>query len=391
MKTLRLLIGIGLLGLIVGCDKNTPVTAVSDSPVAATMAVRTPPLWESLPTEQFVSQWVDSASQCYHNAELSYLELDAKTQEFLDTPSQTLLRQLQNGWRSAHQHFVACGLFQQPVSRDWKTINLLLIQLDSWPIMGGYIDAIPGYPDTGIINDSSIDVSLQTLIEQHQITDTTDVTVGFHAIEFLLWGENLQRSYTEYLSYAPEISEFGFDTNPENRRRTVLRESTSILVTQTRQLQSRWNGGVSDWSTTLLQYSKEQQASYLYQSFLAFLNNLNRRFFDPTIQGDLFLLRESPYSYSTRDGVNQSLQTFQSELTQWMAIYRASTDSADTLALLDTLALQLQTLMASADQLPPLNASTLVAWQQSAAAIYGHIQQLTRQLTTLGRAVDLPI
>lgn len=391
MATMRLFLGLALFGFIAGCDNNTAVVAATEPQIAAVSGAPSVAPWESIPSELMVSQWAENALRCYDNAALSYLEMDAKTQEFLSTPSQTLLRQLQNAWRSAHQHFVTCQLYQQGVSRDWQLVSTLRAQLDAWPVMGGYIDAIPGYPDTGIINDSSIAVSTQTLIEQHQLTDTTDVTLGFHAIEFLLWGEDLQRSYTDYIGSSPEMSEMGFDTNPENRRRTLLRETMTLLLVQTHQLQGRWQDDPASWRTTLSHYAKEQQATYLYKSMLAYLNGLNKRFFDPNIQGDLFLIEESPFSHATRDGLFQSLHTFQTELTQWVALYRTADSRPETQTLLDAVETELQALMVLSDQLPRLNPSTIGAWQTSASSLYGQIRLLGTQLTVLGNAAGLAI
>ena len=56
--------------------------------------------------------------------------------------------------------------------------------IDAWPLLPGFIDNLPGYPHTGIVNDMTLPMTSEVLRAQHQITDTAEVALGFHVIEY---------------------------------------------------------------------------------------------------------------------------------------------------------------------------------------------------------------
>lgn len=62
--------------------------------------------------------------------------------------------------------------------------------LNSWPVNETYIDYVRDLPNAGIINDPSTPITRETLVERNARDDEFDVTTGFHAIEFLLWGQD---------------------------------------------------------------------------------------------------------------------------------------------------------------------------------------------------------
>lgn len=56
------------------------------------------------------------------------------------------------------------------------------------PALAGFIDAIPGYPDSGLVHDETVTLSMDSLLQQHQVTDDGEVALGLFALEVLLFG-----------------------------------------------------------------------------------------------------------------------------------------------------------------------------------------------------------
>ncbi|MDX1693594.1 MAG: imelysin family protein [Ketobacteraceae bacterium] len=121
--------------------------------------------------------------------------------------------------------------------------------------MPGYIDAVPGYPYSGIVNDTSVAISKEELLRQHGLTDITDVSLGFDVIEFLLWGEHRKNAETAPRPLADFIAKQTWDTadyelglaeldiaeHPNNRRRRYLEIAVMILEEHLNQLATLWN------------------------------------------------------------------------------------------------------------------------------------------------------
>ena len=64
--------------------------------------------------------------------------------------------------------------------------------INGWPIDEYHIDGVEGAPDAGIINDpKTFPTITRELIERmNERAGETAITSGFHAIEFLLWGQD---------------------------------------------------------------------------------------------------------------------------------------------------------------------------------------------------------
>lgn len=111
--------------------------------------------------------------------------LNVAGEAFLDSPTEETLTNLQARWREAHLAYASAQfgfLNQDPESRN------LIFRIDAWPIQPGFIDNLPLYPESGIINDETLELSASSLIQQHGITDEEEVALGFHSIEFLIFG-----------------------------------------------------------------------------------------------------------------------------------------------------------------------------------------------------------
>lgn len=134
-------------------------------------------------------------------------ELDSRIAALLHNPNETSLNEAQMAWREAYDAYLHSLLFSYlPLidPADWhrQQIDLrsTLILLDTWPIEGGYIDHIPGYPFSGIVNDLTLPIQEDTLLAQHRFADDSYASLGYHAIEFMLWGADGDRDPRDFLA-----------------------------------------------------------------------------------------------------------------------------------------------------------------------------------------------
>jgi putative iron-regulated protein len=105
-----------------------------------------------------------------------------------------------------------------------------LPRLNSWPIDPAFLDYVAGAPDAGMVNDPSVLLDFRSLARLNQAEGADKVTTGWHAIEFLPWGEAGGRPASDFVA--------GQGNN--DRRRTFLASITQLLVNDLGLLVAAW-------------------------------------------------------------------------------------------------------------------------------------------------------
>lgn len=276
LLTRPLVISILVLGLF-ACKKEDNEL---ESPVEAQVVIPEP----GLNTEAQMTFWYARADDCYQKALLAAQELEANTNWFLDKPASTRLKQLQSRWASTHNAFLRCQLYQSLGFNRSTQKQLLELtgRTNAWPIMGGYIDYLKAYPYSGLINDFSVPINAESLQNQHQLTDSMEVSLGFHALEFVIWGEDGERASTDFEAATPDLDEAGIDRNTNNRRRNYLRLVMSLLHQDIENLAQRWQPQGESGQRPLANQPSGAQASYLLTAMYRTLFDLVlERYFTP--------------------------------------------------------------------------------------------------------------
>lgn len=108
---------------------------------------------------------------------------------FLSEPTEENRVALGDSWTRSHEALVRSGT--QPLSDELsaKHASSLLYHSDAWPIQPGYIDSIDGYPNSGIVNDITVSLSVESLRLQHGFSDADEIILGFHPLEYLIFAK----------------------------------------------------------------------------------------------------------------------------------------------------------------------------------------------------------
>jgi putative iron-regulated protein len=252
---------------------------------------------------------------------------DSKLASFMYHPNPMSQAEIQQAWRLAYDSFLSSLIFSYlPIQDppDWYSQEIdykrLLMQLDSWPIEGGYIDYIKEYPFSGIVNDLTLEIDEDIIRSQHGFTDPTNASLGYHALEFMLWGDTSRRSTHDFFPQentapVPASDEdhtsgsTDFDTMQQaetrdlkpqnhNRRRQYTQLISELLQKDLLRIQRRWEPS-SGYYAKLLQESKVEntlQAAFIAAQGLLSKELLNKRFiltssqFSQTSSADLLAL-----------------------------------------------------------------------------------------------------
>ena len=103
--------------------------------------------------------------------------------------------------------------------------------------------------DAGIINDTAVKIDADSLTALNEKGGEANIATGYHAIEFLLWGQDQnadgpgERPYTDYVT--------GADATAENqdRRGQYLTVVSELLVGHLGELNDAWKSGSKNYRT----------------------------------------------------------------------------------------------------------------------------------------------
>ena len=190
--------------------------------------------------KDLANSYSDLVSHYYSEVALSTRIMNDAIIKFVQTPDNNSLINAKNKWIEARTIYGITEAFRfyggpiDGVNKYGEEGPEGLI--NSWPLNESYIDYVKGNPNAGIINNIALDINAETIIAANMSEDDADVSTGWHAIEFLLWGQDFSLETTgirEASDYLP--------TNEINIRRSAYLVATSaLLLEQINWLTEQW-------------------------------------------------------------------------------------------------------------------------------------------------------
>ncbi|MEL6407695.1 MAG: imelysin family protein [Chloroflexota bacterium] len=149
--------------------------------------------------------YADIVLASYEDSLTLAIELHDAIDAFLADPSEDTLQAARDAWRASNEPYgqtEAYRFYGGPIDGEDGPEGLL----NAWPLDEAYIDYVEGDADAGIISNTDdypvIDADL--LVSLNEVGAEENISTGYHAIEFLLWGQDLSadgsgnRPYTDY-------------------------------------------------------------------------------------------------------------------------------------------------------------------------------------------------
>ncbi len=187
--------------------------------------------------------------------------LKQAVETLVTTPSPETLAAARQAWRDARVSYMQTEVFRfgNPVVDDWEG------RVNSWPLDEGLIDYVAGDYAAGENDLANLNVIATprfmlagTEIDATAITPAlisgtlheadgieTNVASGWHAVEFLLWGQDLNgtgpgagnRPYTDFVTGA------GCTGGNCDRRAAFLQSATDLLAADMHEMAAAWAPG----------------------------------------------------------------------------------------------------------------------------------------------------
>ena len=215
-----------------GCDGSTATSPWDDADfqVRAVEAI-----------EGHVHVVIASYADLVKSAEQLQADIDA----FLAAPSAVGLDRARSAWLAAREVYGQTEAFRfygGPIDAEPDNLEA---RINSWPLDEVFIDYVDGVQGGGIVNDPTQTIDRASLIALNTAGGEDDISTGWHAIEFLLWGQDHradgpgERPYTDYVT-GPD----GTAAN-QDRRAAYLEVVTDLLVDDLKAVNAAWAEGAA--------------------------------------------------------------------------------------------------------------------------------------------------
>lgn len=187
--------------------------------------------------EEVVANYANGVHYLYSKSLASAVALDGAIDTFLADPTPAHLEAAKRQWLDARDDYgptEAFRFYDGPIdSSDDGPEGLI----NAWPLDESYIDYVEGNPTAGIINNPAefpvIDASL--LVSLNEVGGEENVSTGWHAIEFLLWGQDLNANGPG----ARPVEDYTTNANAD-RRSTYLAVTSDVLVGHLQDMVNAW-------------------------------------------------------------------------------------------------------------------------------------------------------
>ncbi|MGB1042377.1 MAG: imelysin family protein [Tenacibaculum sp.] len=230
----------------------------------------------------FIEGYAKIVAANYDDSYTTAVAMKTKIDAFLAAPSAASLKEAKDAWLYARDFYGQTEAFrvaEGPIDNE----DLLATegQINAWPLDEAFIDYVSdnrgGSVQNGLIGDTNFVITEANIIaENANDAEEKEVTTGWHAIEFLLWGQDLNynpqthtldnfasagnRAFTDYTT-----ADFA------DRRKQYLEVVTNLLVKDLKDLKTTWAEGGS-YRTTFAKLDEKAAITNIL-SGIGFISN----------------------------------------------------------------------------------------------------------------------
>jgi putative iron-regulated protein len=186
--------------------------------------------------QPFLESYASLLHAAYADAAAGAAELREAVDRFAARPTADGLESCKAAWLRARPAYLQTEIARfcdGPIEARERFLN-------AWPLDESYVDGVRGDPAAGLINDPARlpRIDADALRAAHEQGGETHLAVGWHAIEFLLWGQDLELGpgggRRSHLDFVP-----GRAANAE-RRTAYLQACARMLVADLEDVRDQW-------------------------------------------------------------------------------------------------------------------------------------------------------
>ena len=225
-----------MLAIMLACSAEaTPEPTATSEPVTEVRGI------DELKSS-VVSHYADGVHALYSKSLASATAMDAAIDIFLTEPTPATLELAKRAWLTARDDYSPTEAFRfygGPIDNEENGPEGLI---NAWPMDEAYIDYVEGNPGAGIINDSDTypEITEELIESLNEEGAEENISTGWHAIEFLLWGQDLNGNGPG----SRPVEDYTTSQNSD-RRGMYLATTSDLLLIHLQGLVDAWAPGQS--------------------------------------------------------------------------------------------------------------------------------------------------
>ncbi|WP_066159456.1 imelysin family protein [Hydrogenophaga pseudoflava] len=180
-------------------------------------------------------------------------DLQAAIAEFTKAPSADGLTKARKAWLHAREFYGQTEAFRfygGPIDDDKGPEG----QINAWPLDEAYVDYVTGKPGAGMVNNAKFKITKAALAKANERGGEENISAGWHAIEFLLWGQDQSETGPGNRSFEDYV--VGKGQNAE-RRAQYLTVATELLVDDLTTVTKAWEPNAKNYRAKFEKGGKE--------------------------------------------------------------------------------------------------------------------------------------
>jgi putative iron-regulated protein len=198
-----------------------------------------------------LSNYAEIVHASYMDSLTSAEDLEAAISTFVAAPTEANLTAAKDAWLASREPYLQTEVYRfydGPID----DVDGPEGALNAWPMDESYVDYTVDDANSGIVNDDTQDLAKANLATLNDEVVEENVATGYHAVEFLLWGQDLDpagpgaRPATDYATDGTSTA-----ANPE-RRGTYLVNVTDLMTDDLESLVTAWAPDASNYRADFL-------------------------------------------------------------------------------------------------------------------------------------------
>ena len=237
--------------LLLACSQPEPTATPVPEPTGPSAELK----------EAVVNNYANGVYATYVASLQSAQQMDRAIDTFLADPTPATLEAAKRAWLRARDDYgptEAYRFYEGPIDNEEDGPEGLI---NAWPMDEAYIDYVEGDPNAGVINNPddfpTIDAALLT--ELNEKDGEANISTGWHAIEFLLWGQDMNPVGPG----ARPVEDYTTKSNAD-RRSLYLAVASDLLLEHLGGLVDAWSpSGSGNYRTEFLAMDKDMALTHI--------------------------------------------------------------------------------------------------------------------------------
>jgi putative iron-regulated protein len=186
---------------------------------------------------EVVANYAAVVHESYAMSLASATEMGTAIDALAAAPNAANLEAARTAWLAARDDYGPTEAFRfygGPIDAEETGVEGLI---NAWPLDEAYIDYVEGAAESGLVNlpEDYPDIDAELLVSLNEVGGETNISTGWHAIEFLLWGQDLADDGPG----ARLVDDFTTAPNAD-RRLAYLTVASDLLLEHLQSLVAAW-------------------------------------------------------------------------------------------------------------------------------------------------------